>query len=45
MAQSEEITRVVLFLRYDRAGYVTGQNIKVDGGGLSSTLLASPSPQ
>ena len=28
----EEIARTVAFLASDGAGYITGQNVKVDGG-------------
>jgi NAD(P)-dependent dehydrogenase (short-subunit alcohol dehydrogenase family) len=34
IAQPEDQARVALFLASDLAGYVTGQNVKVDGGSL-----------
>lgn len=40
IAQPIDIARVVLFLCSPEAGYVTGQNIVVDGGVLLSPLLA-----
>lgn len=40
IAQPVDIARVVLFLCSAEAGYVTGQNIVVDGGVLLSPLLA-----
>lgn len=40
IAQPADIAQVVLFLCSPEAGYVTGQNIVVDGGVLLSPLLA-----
>jgi NAD(P)-dependent dehydrogenase (short-subunit alcohol dehydrogenase family) len=40
IAQPADIARVVLFLCSPESGYVTGQNIVVDGGVLLSPLLA-----
>lgn len=40
IAQPAEIAQMVLFLCSAEAAYVSGQNIVVDGGALTSTLLA-----
>jgi NAD(P)-dependent dehydrogenase (short-subunit alcohol dehydrogenase family) len=45
MARPDEIAAVAIFFASDETGYVSGQNIAVDGGSLASTLLAPRLPR
>ncbi|MFG1617949.1 SDR family NAD(P)-dependent oxidoreductase [Nonomuraea wenchangensis] len=45
LGSAEDIAAAVLFLGSEKAGYVTGQTLAVDGGLIKSTLAALPRPQ
>jgi NAD(P)-dependent dehydrogenase (short-subunit alcohol dehydrogenase family) len=44
LASAEDVARAVLFLAGDDAGYVTGQNLLVDGGVTHSIISQLPRP-
>jgi NAD(P)-dependent dehydrogenase (short-subunit alcohol dehydrogenase family) len=44
LASAEDVARAVLFLASDDAGYVTGQNLLVDGGVTHSIISQLPRP-
>ncbi|MQA13871.1 MAG: SDR family oxidoreductase [Pseudonocardiaceae bacterium] len=45
LGSADDIANAVLFLGSDKAGYVTGQTLAVDGGLIKSTLASLPRPK
>lgn len=45
LGSAEDVASTVLFLASDKAGYITGQSIAVDGGLVKSALASLPRPK